>query len=599
MNSGDQRNLNLPLQLSRFLAPALLAWATIKAIWILLKAKYSFVKLHRLKNHVVICGANKNTHSLFEDLINEERNIIIIDKAIEEPLSNRFKEEGAIVIEDDARSKTVLDKAGVLRCSRLIIMTPNDAMNTEIALTAMNMVKNSGVHSGRTIDSAIHIVDSRYAELIRKSLDRLVFDNIKLGRSANILQVRTFNLYENSARLLFERMPLFKSVDSITSHDARPVHLLIIGLGHMGENVLLQAAKIGHFPNQITMKITVVDREEKEIAFKERYPLIDRAVDVDFKKIDTTTKAFNDLLQEMKNSITYAVVCLDNDEMAKNTADKLIHHLPNIPIAVRMTENLLIAEWLEQSMEEYERVFCFGAPQQSASRHAFLNPIIDKMAEANHQVYSFVCSHIKELKKGEKKLSDLFDSLKQKENVVEEWYKLISFEKSSNHAQAEHITTKLHAVGLLRCLEEEIPQDYKKISASEAENIINEYDKLPDELLSMTEHTRWNAFYFIDGWQKMEPMKPPDNDVSKIHKDTKSKNHSCLVDWSQLEDVSNKVSKIRSDILSEIETKKQGKPVKVKVKVDFKAYDEWHVRSIPYVLDLAGYVVCKKRGAGR
>ena len=84
-------------------------------------------------------------------------------------------------------------------------------------------------------------------------------------------------------------------------------------------------------------------------------------------------------------------------------------------------------------------------------------------------------------------------------------------------------------------------------SGSERLNaLIKSYDKLLEdrdlaEVLSVTEHRRWNAFMVSEGWITMtqEETKAWMNArKSKEHKDYLRLRHACIVPWEELDDVS-------------------------------------------------------------
>src|SRR3990172_3620758 len=56
MNSGDQRNIGTSLQVARFLAPIVVGWASIKALFPFLRESLNVLKVNSYRNHIVVCG---------------------------------------------------------------------------------------------------------------------------------------------------------------------------------------------------------------------------------------------------------------------------------------------------------------------------------------------------------------------------------------------------------------------------------------------------------------------------------------------------------------------------------------------------------------
>jgi hypothetical protein len=108
------------------------------------------------------------------------------------------------------------------------------------------------------------------------------------------------------------------------------------------------------------------------------------------------------------------------------------------------------------------------------------------------------------------------------------WYDLRSMDKLSNISQVMHLQTKLYLIGLN---EKDIKKKYA--NAKSFSNSLTNEVKLN---LAKTEHLRWNANYFVQGWQVWD-IKDIPTDIKKAgkpNKDFMRELHVCLVDWEDL-----------------------------------------------------------------
>ncbi|MEH7349146.1 NAD-binding protein [Gottfriedia acidiceleris] len=524
--------INIFLEIARWLAAFTVVANIIKTILYIFRQRIQLLKLSFQGGHYLIYGLNEYSKHLAIDLISQGFKVVMIDDNKDNPLLNDACNHGCIVLIDDSFSMDVLRTAGLARCTHFIIFTANDVMNIEIVINAEEVIRQDHQKSQPPVKIYVRILDNMYESV----LDELA----KQYQSG--IDLRLFNNYENSAKLLFERFPLYSHLDINNEHE-KAAHLLIVGFGHTGRNVLLQAAKIGHFPNRKTTKITVIDKDanSKEISFRMNYPEIFQVCDIIFKQFDVKEKAFFNYISTLKDPITYIAVCFDNQELDFTSAAFLIKNFKDIKIAVRMSRGAIFANWLDNNRNVYENIIRFGAVEEVSSADVIIGESIEKVAKQIHNSYL------------------------EKTHATTEWENLDRFTKSSNLSQIEHIPTKLYAVGLyMKSKKDLVADDQFLINEDEYLKWINDYV----EDLAITEHARWNAFHFMNGFKKQSPF-------LEKNKDLTNKTHGCLVSWEELD----YVSQVRSNI--------------EKMKIDYKFYDRQYVTSLFSILDQAGYCICK------
>lgn len=184
-----------------------------------------------------------------------------------------------------------------------------------------------------------------YDSYVRLQLSDTFYNTV--GGGANI-SLRFFNYYENCVRALWAFDP-DHAVDDSYRYDRldyelmwdsdRFVHLIIIGFGHMGHAMLLEALRICHYPNygsETRTRITVVDPQAsaRRRDFMVQYEL-ERIEDVDVDFIDGTSsspevRAVIDAAARNARCMLTVAVCIADPDMALGVAMNLpesVHRL--------------------------------------------------------------------------------------------------------------------------------------------------------------------------------------------------------------------------------------------------------------------------------
>lgn len=130
-------------------------------------------KIAGLKDHVTLCGAGRVGRHVISRLVTEKVPFVVIDK--NELIIQKLREDGILVIEDDATKDEVLELAGISRAKGLISALPNDAENVFVTLTSKQL--NPGV----TVVARADLAESK-SKLIRAGADKVVSPSVIGGR---------------------------------------------------------------------------------------------------------------------------------------------------------------------------------------------------------------------------------------------------------------------------------------------------------------------------------------------------------------------------------------------------------------------------------
>jgi len=331
MNSGAVTHpISWELEVARLLIPIVAAYTAVKALASVFRQQIDLLRLNFYRGHVVICGLSRKGFLLVESFRQLGESVVLIEHDEHNDWLEACRAMGAIVLLGDATDPTLLHKAGLKRARCVIAVCNDDGINAEVAVRAR------ALSAGREKDPLccfIHLVDPQLCDLLNGQENRF-------GKS-DTLKLELFNVFDRGARLLIQEHPLH-------AQKGRAPHLLIVGLGHLGESLVVQAARDWHNqrPGDGRLRFTIVDQEagSRTEAFKARYPQLADACELAFYEMNVRSPEFQrgDFLSHSGNQpeIDLAYVCLDDDALGLHASLILAQLLRQrkTAIIVRMAE---------------------------------------------------------------------------------------------------------------------------------------------------------------------------------------------------------------------------------------------------------------------
>jgi hypothetical protein len=509
------------IELGRWFAVLFIASAVLSYIYKVTYDSYKLLKIRfSRKQHIVISGLNEATKLLALDLQEHEKQVVIITKDESHPDIDELREIGAAFVFGDALVDSVLTKAKVLQSSHFILMEENEANNIAVFMKLKHHLERKKIEREKPINCFILIKDDRYNPIFEEIQSEILdSDNLRENLEFNL-----FNLNTLKAKLLFDHHPLYKTdlLNIRNKAEKKKVHLVIVGFGNTGQQVLLQAAKLCHFINGEKLYVTVLDKyaDERKSSFRRRYKKIDKVCDIKFRTVDVNSLEFSKdhIVDRNAPDITYISICLESDHLDFISGILLQEDYENIPIAIEVRDDIKLANWIHNNSGRFKNIFCFGDLKEIFSSKVIIDEELDNQAKAINDYYN---------KANDPKWF---------------WNNLTVFLKESNRAQADHIKTKLHTMGL-EMKQNPSPEDIvlNKLDYFEhLHHFIND--------LAIAEHNRWNAFHYINGWDKKDPA------AGGGRKDEKLKLHKSLVPWAKLSENDQKNDRDTIESLYEILT---------------------------------------------
>lgn len=432
----------------------------------------------------------------------------------------RLWEGGVTVLKNDLAMPQALEATGASRARVLFAMRDSYAEN--IVLTRAAVAPTFG---NPALECKCMI--EPLAEKRRFKIEDYI-------EADTLSRVRVFNEAELVARCMVRDNPPEASI-ALTNQGA---HVLLIGLGSVGESILLQLARIGHYRSGLKVKVTVVDQHVKErlSATVQAYPALEQLLHVETEEAglaDISHAELDRWLTDVR-PINMVYVCT-KDEIANLRIARLLlgrfmererQGGPATPrvVALDPPGGCVLAEFASHAAyQAHFKPFSLlqGNREQDLSLFArgLLTEVDDERARLLHEAY---CA--------EDDVRCAANPTAQKAAANKPWATLPETYRNANRYSADHLDVKLRAVGR-RIVRSDTAPD---APLSEPEL----------ELLARMEHERWCADRLLDGWRYGET------------RDNERKIHPNLLAYNQLTDPIKQLD--RDNVLRIIEIEKKG-----------------------------------------
>jgi len=396
MNSGNvEPPVPWQLEVARFLLPLLTAWTAARALAVIFHDRWQqFLMRTTWRNHVVICGLSQKGWLLAKGFAAEGRRVVVITLDESSNLVSACRAHGVVLI-GDAADPEVLRRAGVLRAAHLISVI-EDIRNVEVAQQAALLLRTPlGRRRRHTLLCTIHLQDPVLVELAQ-TLEMM-------GEQDVSMRLELFNIYDRGARQLWNSFAVSTPQGTAASPPdaARAAHIMVIGLGRLGEGLVVQAARewYGRLRRGSAgmLRITVIDleAEAKCQALSRRYPKLAEACDLAPLAMDVRGPAFQEatLFQAGADFPAPAVIfiCFSDGFLGLRTALDISHRLQQLPepttrLVTRVAEERR-AQLLGADAEGYVRAFnlhIFGLLDNTCTPQVIQGDTLTQLARGLH-----------------------------------------------------------------------------------------------------------------------------------------------------------------------------------------------------------------------
>jgi hypothetical protein len=498
LENGDlEYPIPLILQFVRFTAPLTAIMAIVMAILEIFSAQWKKMRISGLKNHVVIIGlGTKGKNVLVEQILKKEK-ILVVENDPLNPHLESLKQKRCHLILGDASNGDILKRIRASYARSIYLLMGDDAIQVRTCLFIYQLIKQSHRNKEDPVKCIMHLLKPEYLNTLKS---HNLVENIDDG-----LELHVFNVYENSARDLFQNH--HPDGSGISKESRQFIQIIIFGFGQAGQTLALQTVLTGPYLNyKIALpRVVIFDREanRRMEEFLQRYPDFRKFCKLEAVPLEASSpQLISDVAKylEEKDSLNTVVLCFDN-----KTNNMLVGlQIDNIDLGtstkpfqvfIRTDDNDVFAGFSK-------KIGPYGLPSKIYSEEVILEGNLDKMARANHNIY--LQNRQNRADFGSRPADVPWDDLPQEY-------------KDSNRRVADHIGIKMRGLGYMvksEYKEQDTPDPYINVRLNKEEI----------KLLAQLEHVRWRAERSLAGWT----FDPERNDKIRRTPD--------LTDWEHLDD---------------------------------------------------------------
>lgn len=510
---------NVPLEVGRWLAAIAFGIAALSALYYVFATEWQLLRLWFVRDHVVVCGLGKLGTLLAAEFKQAGSRVVAIEASATAGGIQQARSHRIPVLIGNACTPEMLSRARAQNARWVLAVCPDDQSNVGIAALTGALVAGNRLKRSVT-ECWLFITDAQVRSTLRR-------EHLFPGEGSRYrVNVGGLDLFAVAARQAFQEHPLDHRMVAPGSQTS--VRLVLVGFGQMGQELALQAARIGHFANGMglrdgeRLKVTLVDRhvDDRWARFAADYPMYERICEVDrcarTPEDRDLVKVLVDLLPDsgpIEEVLTFAF-CVDTEapprtpEYADNPlgGDDTINLSLALKLAPLVREkgaqvlvqvrercgfgSLFDAQFRNPSLEG--NLHAFGIIEDLCGRRTLVDEVQDGLAREIHESWR---------RDRERKRQERQSVSPSRADVP--WETLDDSYKDSNRRYADHIPVKLRAIGChIGPLSERLPADMAA-------------NPLEVEIVARMEHARWCAEKWLDGWTYGEPR----DEVAKRHPD--------------------------------------------------------------------------------
>lgn len=447
------------------------------------------------EDHVLVAGLGESGSQLAAGLDEAGYRVVGIEADENNEKIADFRGRGIHVLQGDASSSEMLQKARIARARYLVVTCGADALNLSVATAAE-----------QELDVGRPLVLTAFIHLTDQGLLRTLTGETLHGAGSRGLRLEFFNTYATGTRLLLERHSPFE--DAQCSPVAAP-RIAVVGDGVVASNILLfTAAKwLLEHPNAGQLSITVLgpDADQRVAELIKRHPQLADVCSLDIRTAELSGALFQTgaVFEEGDDqlSVTKVYLAVEDDSEAFALALAL-HGVPairSVPIVVALLdETSAAASALRGSARAFaENLEPFGVLSSALTPSLLMRGVNELLARANHETYL-----------REQRADGVSDGVS-----IKPWDELPESLKNSNRRFADGIGAALDAIG------------YDLIPAPVFDDGSSPLMLTDDQVerLARREHDRWVADLTRDGWRLTDGEKDPERKL-----------HPLLVPWDKL-----------------------------------------------------------------
>ena len=323
---GASGEMNWRVNLARFVVPLLAATTILQTASVVFRDEFHRYRLRYAKGHTIVAGLGETGARIGAAFAAAGEKVVAIEPDATVAASSGAEELLGYVLSGSATDPAALKVAGIERAARLVITCGSDATNAQVVRLAAQL---SPASRRTPLRCSVQLDDADLSTLLRAA------DLDVQGGST----ISYFNLQERGARaLLAHEGPALEP-------GQKPPHLMVVGLGSFGQNVVLALCQQWADLNPgVKLCPTLVDRAGRGRweALRLQHPALGDVCEptiVDLDLEEPAPGAVDDFIALLdQDAPSWVAIAFDDESTALAHAVFMHQHLPfgKVPIVVRM-----------------------------------------------------------------------------------------------------------------------------------------------------------------------------------------------------------------------------------------------------------------------
>ena len=438
-----------------------------------------------LNNHIIVYGSNDIAVAAAVVLASSKKVVLIADSSLDDASVSLLRKNGVLIILSKGDDNRNLEVCNINKAHSLLAFNDDYAHNISLCKIAL---KRAGQNSA--LRCLCNVPDIN----LKHNLSTADFFSPE-----DVVKVSFVNQIELTARKMLDDYP---PDAGIATQDNVQIHLVLIGLGSIGQSVLFYLAQLGHYRGGHKPEITVIDpnAEQQYQQLIKRHPALLELLDIKLieNRLDQLSEPEINTLFGDSNQPSCVYICTKNEISNVISAKKIDiarskAGLSYNIVVVDPPGGSLLQEF-NQHNKKIQVVPLFSnktnnvGEDQDRDVLRLIEYAKDQMAQVIHQDY---------LDKN------------PAASINEAWQYLDESIRDSNRYAAAHIDIKIRAIG-------------RKLVPLNPDAPTFIFSELELNILQRLEHARWCAQKRLARW-KYAPIR-----------NNKMLFHPCLVDFDDL-----------------------------------------------------------------
>ena len=479
----------------------------------------------------IIYGINEESLDVGRECLAEGRKAIVFITNNELPAQTK---------EINELGMAVLTGTGAARSSREALARLRVRSRNKIEVFALDRDSNENMSYAAGLMKGLQQmeIDPRITSITLPGTEDILTEMLQVSEERyGFGFVNVFDSTELAARAMISLCPPWEFLSFDKGRATEDFDCIVVGFGKCGQAALRYLVMNGQFAGSAFHAAVFSNDVDRQSGYLfADCPELQSEYDIEFFGDDARSRGFYTYLRNRLGSVKYIAVCTGNDEMNAEICDTLMLYLKRV-----RAEHICVVQCTKDGVRYQEAV---GAPLMARKVRSM------EMLSAGRMDRDAIL------------INSAYDSSDRTD--WEKWVACDSFGKMSSRASAAFIPALVKASG---CTEEEITEGQWEPDG-----------KLLD-VLGETEHMRWCAFHFANGYRRMSEEELSRNienyvrcrekglPLPRITKNAEQRTHACLIPYDQL------------DALSERENAVTGK------NTDYRRLDINNVLMIPRILE--------------